>query len=516
VGRRWGVARDRSQVAVNLDDAASRRTRITWPDAFYAVYDYDVAGDVTAIRENGATSGAGVLATYGYDNLGRRTSVSRGNGVSSAYAFSNSHLSSLSHDLSGTSQDQSYAYTRNALGDIIARDGSNDAYDFMPLSAGTTSYADNGLNQYTSVGGVSQSYDARANLTTGGFGYDAQNRLTSAGSASFGYDPEGRLYQSSSAGATTRFLYDGLQIIGEYNGSGALQRRFVPGLGLDDTIVWYEGGGASDRRWLLPDERGSVIAITNASGAATTINTYDEYGIPGSGNQGRFQYAGYAWLPEASLHHLRARAYSPTLGRFLQPDPILYAGGMNLYAYVGDNPIGRIDPLGLMEFDVEDLRLDDFGVGGFGLNQSDGRRPCEHWLVDCHMMEVRNLSDYTWVPSLGGGTVAVSSEIIVIGQRGLAVPRRYDSDGYWDERELAHCRSLEALASSHAGMALNWTSLGATAVVAGAASSPTIVGGLVIGSVGIFVGYMAAYNLDRAAMYNEQRSQFGCPARGLR
>jgi RHS repeat-associated protein len=255
-----------------------------------------------------------------------------------------------------------------------------------------------------------------------------------------------RFYQTDGGGVTTRFSYDGLDLIGEYNGSGALQRRFVPGLGLDDTIVWYEGGGASDRRWLLPDERGSVIAITNASGAATTINTYDEYGIPGSGNQGRFQYAGYAWLPEASLHHLRARAYSPTLGRFLQPDPILYAGGMNLYAYVGDNPIGRIDPLGLMEFDVEDLRLDDFGVGGFGLNQSDGRRPCEHWLVDCHMMEVRNLSDYTWVPSLGGEPcvscghiwqsepdIFQSGEIVVIGRyrldRGTAcswIDRRAD------------------------------------------------------------------------------------------
>jgi hypothetical protein len=140
--------------------------------------------------------------------------------VSSAYGFSDARLSSLAHDLSGTSQDQSYAYTRNALGDIIARDGSNDSYDFVPLAAGTTSYADNGLNQYTSVGGVAQSYDSRANLTTGGFGYDAQNRLTSAGGATFAFDPEGRLYQTSASGTTTRFLYAGLQIIGEYNGSG--------------------------------------------------------------------------------------------------------------------------------------------------------------------------------------------------------------------------------------------------------------------------------------------------------
>ena len=56
------------------------------------------------------------------------------------------------------------------------------------------SYSRNGLNQYTSVGGASQSYDSRGNLTTGGFGYDIFNRLisgpNSAGSLSQGDDPE--------------------------------------------------------------------------------------------------------------------------------------------------------------------------------------------------------------------------------------------------------------------------------------------------------------------------------------
>jgi RHS repeat-associated protein len=87
--------------------------------------------------------------------------------------------------------------------------------------------------------------------------------------------------------------------------------------------------------------------LTNASGAATSINAYDEYGVPGSSNSGRFQYTGQAWISEASLHHYKARAYSPALGRFLQTDPILWAGGMNLYAYVGNDPVNWIDPLGL-------------------------------------------------------------------------------------------------------------------------------------------------------------------------
>ena len=55
-------------------DLAGRRTRLTWPgSALYVDYDHLVTGEVSAIRENGATSGIGVLATYAYDDLGRRT-----------------------------------------------------------------------------------------------------------------------------------------------------------------------------------------------------------------------------------------------------------------------------------------------------------------------------------------------------------------------------------------------------------------------------------------------------------
>jgi RHS repeat-associated protein len=128
-----------------------------------------------------------------------------------------------------------------------------------------------------------------------------------------------------------------------------MQRRFVHGPGVDEPLVWYEGAGTSDRRWLVQDQLGSVIAVSNASGAALSVNSYNEYGIPGSSNAGRFQYTGQMWLPEAQLYHYKARAYAPSLGRFLQTDPILYAGGMNLYAYVGGDPVNAIDPLGLCD-----------------------------------------------------------------------------------------------------------------------------------------------------------------------
>lgn len=80
-------------------------------------------------------------------------------------------------------------------------------------------------------------------------------------------------------------------MIGEYNGANALQRRTVPGPLLDETVVWYEGAGTADRRWLLADNLGSTIAVTNASGAALQINSYDEWGQPAPGNLGRMHWS---------------------------------------------------------------------------------------------------------------------------------------------------------------------------------------------------------------------------------
>ena len=77
------------------------------------------------------------------------------------------------------------------------------------------------------------------------------------------------------------------------------------------------------------------------------VNSYDAYGLPASGNIGWFQYTGQIWLEEAGLYHYKARAYHPALGRFMQPDPIGYAAGMNMYAYVGGDPINATDPSGL-------------------------------------------------------------------------------------------------------------------------------------------------------------------------
>jgi RHS repeat-associated protein len=112
--------------------------------------------------------------------------------------------------------------------------------------------------------------------------------------------------------------------------------------------VEYSGSGTSSRTWLLADERGSITARTDSTGAATAINSYDEYGNPDASNIGRFGYTGQIWLADAGVWHYKARAYHPGLGRFMQTDPIGQAGGMNIYAYVGGDPVNMVDPSGLL------------------------------------------------------------------------------------------------------------------------------------------------------------------------
>jgi len=355
-------------------DAYGKRNRMTYPDGFYVTYGYWADDSGWFVRDNASL----YILRHEFDNYGRLKAKRLGNG--SPYPVqltpgydARSRMTSLTTNLSTTAATTAYDVTSTfgytEADQIDTRAISNANYEMPTPAIGTTSYTINGLNQIntkTSGTPASFDYDLRGNLKSDGstttYTYNNNNLLTKATdgtvTTNLTYDAENRLYRLVKTSLpATRFLYDGQDLIAEYNDAGTLLRRYVHGFSVDEPVVAYYGTGTTDayRHYLVQDERGSVIAVTNHTGDITTADTntgtnaYDAYGLPDAGNVGRFQYTGQTWLPELQLYYYKARMYSPSLGRFLQTDLIRYGDGMNMYNYVHSDPINGSDPSGLCD-----------------------------------------------------------------------------------------------------------------------------------------------------------------------
>jgi len=280
----------------------------------------------------------------------------------------------------------------------------------------------------------------------------------------------------------------------------------VRGDGADEPILWWDYAGGA-LKMLHADERGSIIAVSDGLSSTPAINAYDEYGKPAASNIGRMQYTGQMWLPEANLYYYKARNYAPQLGRFVQTDPIGTDGGVNLYAYAANDPIGLIDPSG--------LAVTIYGPGGAWICWEDGR--CQ-WFSDptnsavfvggersCGALVCTRISS----PQGPGRTSEPGSAPSPGGQTGSRPS---------DQARSTSCHPnsntrLGAIADISAKLSEASADLALGSLALAAVTSETVVGGLTFGALATALGAVSAvsgavsgtaryFNGDRRSAYS--------------
>jgi RHS repeat-associated protein len=212
-----------------------------------------------------------------------------------------------------------------------------------------------------------------------------------------------------------------------------------------------------------------------------SINAYDEYGIPASTNMGRFQYTGQTWLPEVGLYYYKARMYSPTLGRFMQTDPIGYGDGINWYDYVDGDPVNRSDPTGLKCKQCVTTEVITNQIWGRSLARhpvattTKGDRTEQGGKVIGAVSEVRKVGNPA-VAALGDVPLAQSAKIAV---KGVPLAGQVLSAGLSYTGQVQNGKGHASAAINTTGQVASTGLAGAAtgALVASATLNPFIIGG---------------------------------------
>ena len=250
-----------------------------------------------------------------------------------------------------------WEYDYDAVHNRIATTISDPQFRFDLAQLAPASFTADEMNQYTSatVGAGSPQafvYDANGNLEEpleNAYTFDSENRLVSAstlsgGVARYEYDASGLRVSKAVDGTKTEYVLDGNRVLEEWR-NGTRVRRYLYAGG----DVPFRSTGGGPLHYFHQDGLGSVVALSTGGSSLVEGYAYGPYGEPVSASAvgNPFRYTGREYDAETGLYYYRARHYDPSIGRFLQPDPLGYGDGLNVYAYVGGNPINLIDPLGL-------------------------------------------------------------------------------------------------------------------------------------------------------------------------
>jgi RHS repeat-associated protein len=185
--------------------------------------------------------------------------------------------------------------------------------------------------------------------------YDYENRLKRVQypgmDAQYKYDAFGRRIERNVNGQITTYLYDGMNIVTDFTGGwNTLKSKYVHSLAIDDPLSVEQGANIY---YYHKDGLGSVTELTDSTG--NVVKTYDYKGFGEIHTQTGtvvqpFAFTSREFDSESGLYFYRGRYYDPKAGRFINRDPIGFAGGdVNLFRYVQNNPVNNIDPFSLVQ-----------------------------------------------------------------------------------------------------------------------------------------------------------------------